>query len=88
MTTEPKKVHIVRPHQKATEYAYERGPNTPEYTFDQMLVDRKDYRALGWRRVNAVQALPLEDSWPITIGNAVATFSSGFIGLFIEKCLM
>ena len=86
--TEPRKVHIVRPHQTVTEYAYERGPNTPENTFDHMLLERKDYRALGWRRVTAIQSLPLNDSWPITVGNAVATFSSGFLGPFITKCLM
>lgn len=78
--TEPKKVHIVRPHQTISEYAYERSSNTPEVTYDQLLKDRQDYHKLAWRRISTVQSLPLKESWPITIGNAVATFSSGLVG--------
>ena len=78
--TEPKKIHVVRPHQTITEYAYERSSNTLDDTHDQVLIDQKDYQKLGWRRINAVQSLPLKDSWPITIGNGVATFSSGLVG--------
>lgn len=78
--TEPKKIHIVRPHQTIIDYAYEHRSNTPEDTPDQLLIDQKDYKTLGWRRINAVQSLPLKDSWPVTIGNAVATFSSGLVG--------
>ena len=42
--TEPKKIHVVRPHQTITEYAYERSSNTLDDTHDQVLIDQKDYQ--------------------------------------------
>jgi len=52
---------------------------------EQFVLDQKDYYPIGWRRLNAVQTLPLTENWPITVGNAIASFSSGFLGGMITR---
>jgi hypothetical protein len=74
--SDSKRVQIIRSHQNIHEFTYQKDKNLSE----QFLLNQKDYYTLGWRRLNLVQSLPLKDNWPITIGNAIATFSSGFLG--------
>jgi len=79
--SEPKRIQIVRSHQHINEYIYhQKDQNSQDNSNEQFVSDRKDYYPIGWRRVNTVQALPLRENWPITIGNAIASFSSGFLG--------
>ena len=78
--SEPKKVQIVRSHQNLHEYIYQRNVNSKEDSYEQILLDQKDYTMVGWRRLHIIQSLPLKENWPITIGNAIASFSSGFVG--------
>jgi hypothetical protein len=80
--SEPKKIQVIRSHQNLNEYIYQSNANFQENSYEQILLDRKDYHALGWRRLHILQTLPLKENWPITIGNAIAAFSSGFLGLF------
>jgi hypothetical protein len=78
--TEPKRIQVVRPYQDLNEYAYQRNQKSQGNVYEQALLEQKDYYAIGWRRLNAIQALPLKENWPITIGNAAGSFSSGFLG--------
>jgi hypothetical protein len=78
--TEPKRIQVVRPNQNLNEYAYQTNPKFQGNVYEQALLEQKDYYTIGWRRLNAVQTLPLKENWPITIGNAAASFSSGFLG--------
>ncbi len=77
---EPKKIQIIRSHEKIHEYMYQPNPNIQQNSYEQILLDRKDYQIIGWRRLNTIQGLPIKENWPITGGNAVAAFSSGFLG--------
>jgi len=78
--SEPKRIQIVRSHQNINEYIYHKDQNSQENSYEQLLLDRKDYYDIGWRRLNAVHKLPLREHWPITMGNAIASVSSGLIG--------
>lgn len=78
--SEPKRIQIVRSHQNINEYVYQRDQNIPDSTYEQLLVNQQDYHAIGWRRLRTCQSLSLKENWPITIGNAAASFSSGFLG--------
>ncbi len=76
--SENKRIQIIRPHQNLKEFIYE-SDNKPSN--DQFIVKQKDYYIIGWKRLAAIQSLPLKENWPITMGNAVASFSSGLLGL-------
>lgn len=78
--TEPKRIQIVRSHQNINDFVYEKDSNTDENSYEQVLINRQDYSTVGWRRLHTCQSLPLKENWPITIGNAVSSFSSGFLG--------
>lgn len=83
--SEPTRVKIIRPHQNIDEFLYERDANSQERSYEQKLLDRKEYYDLGWRRLRIIQKLPLHENWPITMGNAAAAVSSGLLGQFIEN---
>ena len=80
MTAEPKRIQVVRSHQDISEFAYNRDRTREPYSQKQLLLLQQDYSTLGWKRLNKLQSLPLKDNWPITLGNAAASFSSGFLG--------
>ena len=78
--TEPKKVQIIRPHEKLSEYIYERDDKSLTKSHEDILLNRQDYEEVGWRRLRAIQSLPLQDNLPFTVSNSIAAFSSGMIG--------
>jgi hypothetical protein len=78
--TEPKRVQIIRSNQNINEYSYQNNKNPQDFSYDQLLLNQKDYYTVGWKRLNTIQSSPLRENWPITIGNAIASFSSGFLG--------
>ncbi|UJR27837.1 hypothetical protein I4U23_009103 [Adineta vaga] len=84
---EPKRIQIVRPHQTVDEFAYQnqhdntRNNRSQQLLFnEQFYLNQQDYYKIGWKRLNAVQSLSFQENWPIVAGNAVASFSSGFLG--------
>ncbi|CAF0843615.1 unnamed protein product [Rotaria sordida] len=81
--TEPKRIQIVRSNQNVNEFVYQRDNNSQNYSYEQILFDQKEYDTVGWRRLHAIQTLPLQENWPITIGNGIASVSTGFIGSMI-----
>jgi hypothetical protein len=76
MSEQPKRIQVIRSHQKIHEYIYQKDDNS----YEQVLLNQKDYYSIGLRRLHTIQALPLTENWPITMGNAIASFSSGFLG--------
>jgi hypothetical protein len=78
--SEPKRIQVIRSHQNINEYIYQKDQNSQKDSYEELLLDRKDYYAIGWRRLNTVQKLPLRENWPIIMGNAIASFSSGILG--------
>ncbi|CAF3878324.1 unnamed protein product, partial [Adineta steineri] len=78
--SEPKRIQVIRPHQNINEFIYQTDTNPQSPSYNQILLNQQDYHQLGWKRLNRVQSLPLKDNWPIVAGNAIATFSSGFLG--------
>ncbi|CAF0832594.1 unnamed protein product [Rotaria sp. Silwood1] len=82
---EPKRVQIIRPHQNINEFVYQHDNNTQDHSYEQILLDQKEYYTIGWRRLNTIQALPLYENWPITMGNGVASVSSGILGGMITR---
>jgi hypothetical protein len=84
MSEPPKKIQVIRSHQNFDEYIYQRNANSQENSYEQILLDRKDYQTLGWRRLHMIQSLPLKENWPIIIGNVIAACSSGFLGQLNE----
>lgn len=83
--TEPKKVHIIRPHEKLSEYVYERNEKYPVKSYEDLLMSQQDYEALGWRRLRTIQSVPLRENWPFTVSNSIMSFSSGMIGALITN---
>ena len=80
MSGESRRIQVIRSHQNINEFAYQRDPNSQANSNEKYLLNQKDYYTIGWRRLNTIQSIPLKENWPITIGNALASFSSGFIG--------
>jgi hypothetical protein len=74
------RIQIVRPHQNIREFIYQKDKNLEDYPREQFLFNQHDYYTNGWKRLNTIQSLPFKDNWPITIGNAIASFSSGILG--------
>jgi hypothetical protein len=81
----PKKVQVIRSHQNVNEYMYKKNADVHENSYEQILLDRKDYQELGWKRLRTIQALPFNEQWPITVGNIVVATSSGIIGQFNDN---
>ncbi|CAF2849163.1 unnamed protein product [Rotaria sp. Silwood2] len=74
---EPKRVQIIRPHQNINEFVYQRDNNSQDYSYEQVLLDQKEYYTIGWRRLHTIQSLPLHENWPITMGNGIVSVASG-----------
>ncbi|CAF4503371.1 unnamed protein product, partial [Rotaria sp. Silwood2] len=76
---EPKRVQIIRPHQNINEFVYQRDNNSQDYSYEQVLLDQKEYYTIGWRRLHTIQSLPLHENWPITMGNGIVSVASGVV---------
>lgn len=81
--SEPKRIQIIRPHQNINDFAYQRDDKIQDRSYEEILLDHKEYHTLGWRRLEIVQRLPLNENWPIVIGNGIASVSSGLLGNII-----
>ena len=78
--SDSKRIVIVRPHQNVNEYIYQRDNDAQDYSNEQLISRSKDYYAIGWKQLHAIQALSLNDNWPIVLGNCVGSASSGLLG--------
>ncbi|CAF2078785.1 unnamed protein product [Rotaria magnacalcarata] len=83
--TQPKRVQVIRPNQHINEFIYERDGTAQDISYEQTLLNQHEYYAVGWRRLNIIQTLPLNENWPITVGNGAAAVSSGFLGGMITR---
>jgi hypothetical protein len=76
--SEPKRVYIVRSNQTVNDFTFVHD-ETLDHT-SHNLPRQHDYYALGWRRLNIIQSMPMKDTWPIIYGNVAASCSSGILG--------
>jgi hypothetical protein len=73
MAEEPKRVQIIRSHQRLDEFTIQKDPSVKQSI-------NQDYYVTGWKRLNAIQLVPLRESWPMIIGTALSASGSGLIG--------
>ena len=78
--SEPKRVQVIRSHQSLNEYIYEKKTPTTDTTHEPDQFHQPDYHAIGFSRLMQVQSLPLNESWPIIIGNGIGSASAGIVG--------
>ncbi|CAF0823629.1 unnamed protein product [Adineta ricciae] len=83
---------IIRPHQSINEFIYQ-NPNDSSTTNriqqqEQLLnqfQQHQDYYKIGFKNLSAIQSMSLAENWPIIGGNAVTSFSSGFVAGMISN---
>ena len=85
MDEPPRKIQVIRSHQNLNEYMYKANADVQDNSYEQILLDRKDYQALGWKRLRTIQSLSFNENLQITVGTLLTASSSGIIGQFNDN---